>query len=92
MPDEIEAKERAHEMREGESGPAAEQPRLGAERKATAAAEYAALSWWAAPVSGTHAEKRNEAAKIAVRETGAAARARAAERQEQPLTLALRDT
>ena len=95
MHDEIEAKilRRAHEMREGGSHPTAEQRRLEAERKVTAEAEYAAISRWAAPVSGAHVEKRNEAAMIAgkAREAGAAARASAAERQEQPITLARGD-
>ena len=96
MHDEIEAKirQRAHEMWEDESHPTAERHWLEAERKVTAEAEYAAISRWAAPVSGTHVEKRNEAARIAgkAREAGAAARASAAERQEQPITPARGDT
>ena len=96
MHDEIEAKirRRAHEMREGGSHPTAEQRRVETERRVTAEAEYVAISSWAARVGGTDAEKRSEAARIAgkAREAVAAARASAAERQEQPITLARGDT
>jgi hypothetical protein len=92
MHDEIaaEIRRRARGMREGGSHPTAERRRLEAERRVTAEAEYVAISGWAAPVGGTDAEKRNEAARIAgkVREAVAAARASAAERQEQSITLA----
>jgi hypothetical protein len=72
--DKIEAKtrQRAKEMWEGESHPTAEQHWLKAEREVTEEAENAAISRWAAPVSGTYVEKRNEAASIAgkAREAG----------------------
>jgi hypothetical protein len=95
MRDEVEAKirRRAHEMRESRSHPTAERRRLEAERRVTAEAEYVAISSWTAPVGGTDAERRNEAARIAgtVREAVAAARASAAERQVQPITPARGD-
>jgi hypothetical protein len=54
----------------------------------TVEAENAAISRWAAPVSGTYVEKSNEAARDAekVRETDAAARKSEAEQLEQPVT------
>jgi hypothetical protein len=66
MSDEHEAKirQRANEMWKGESHPTAEQHWLEAEREVTEETENAAISRWAAPVSGTHVEMRNEAARI----------------------------
>ena len=51
-------------------------------------AENAAISRWAAPVSGTYVEKSNEAARVAekVREIDAAKRKSEAEHQDQPVT------
>jgi DUF2934 family protein len=67
MSDENEAKirQRANEMWKGESHPTAEQHWLEAEREVTEETENAAISRWAAPVSGTHVEMRNKAARIA---------------------------
>ncbi len=89
MNDETEAKirQRAKEMSEGESHPTAEQNWLKAEHEVTEEAENAAISRWAAPVSGSYVEKSNETARIAekARETGAAAHKSGAEHQEQPV-------
>jgi Protein of unknown function (DUF2934) len=83
MNDQIEAKirQRANEMWEGESHPTAEQHWLAAEREVTEEAQNAAISRWAAPVSGAYVEKTNAAARIAgkAREAGAAARGNAEE-------------
>ena len=51
-------------------------------------AENAAISRWAAPVSGTYVEKSNEAARVAekAREIGAAACKSDAEPLERPVT------
>jgi hypothetical protein len=91
MNDEIEAKirQRAKEMSEGESHPTAEQNWLKAEHEVTEEAENAAISSWAAPVSGTYVEKSNEAARVAekVRETDAAERKSDGERQKQSVLL-----
>jgi hypothetical protein len=67
MSDEHEAKirQRANEMWKSESHPTAEQHWLEAEREVTEETENAAISRWAAPVSGTHVELSNEAARIA---------------------------
>ena len=85
MNDETEAKirQRAKGMSEGESHPTAEQNWLKAEHEVTEEAENAAISRWAAPVSGTYVEKSNEAAREAekTREAVAAARRSATERQ-----------
>jgi hypothetical protein len=90
MNDETEAKirQRAKEMSEGESHPTAEQNWLKAEHEVTEEGENAAISRWAAPVSGTYVEKSNEAARVAekVRETDAAARKSDAGQQERPVT------
>jgi hypothetical protein len=78
MNDKLEAKirQRANEIGEGESHPTAEQHWLEAEHEVTEEAENAAISRWAAPVSGTYVEKSNEAAKNAekTREAVSAAR------------------
>ena len=90
MSDELEAKirQRADEMWEKESHPTANQRWRDAEHEVTVEAENAAISRWAAPVSGTYVEKSNEAARTAekVRETSTAARKSEAEQQEQPVT------
>jgi hypothetical protein len=54
----------------------------------TVEAENAAISRWAAPISGTYVEKSNEVARIAekAREIGAAACKSDAEQQERPVT------
>jgi hypothetical protein len=92
MNDETEAKirRRAKEMSEGESDPTAEQNWLKAEHEVTEEGENAAISRWAAPVSGTYVENSNEAARDAekVRETNVAERKSEAEHQEQPVTSA----
>ena len=94
MYDELEVKirRRAHELWECESHPdgLAERHWLEAEREIIEEAENAAVSRWAAPVSGTYIEKSNEAARIAgeVREASAAAHESAAEHQKQPITRA----
>jgi hypothetical protein len=84
MNDELKAKirHRANEMCEGESHPTAEQHWLEADHEVAVEAENAAVSRWAAPVSGTYVEKSNEAARIAgkAREADAAARGSATER------------
>lgn len=85
MNDKIEAKirQRANEMGEGESHPTADRHWLEAEHEVNEEAENAAISRWAAPVSGTYVEKSNEAARDAekTREAVAAARRSATERQ-----------
>ena len=77
MNDELETKirQRANTMWKRESHPTAEQHWLEAEQEVTEEAENAAISRWAAPVSGTYVEKRNEIAKSAehAREVDAAA-------------------
>ena len=93
MNDEIEVKvrQRVHEMGEGENHPdgQAEQHRLEAERVVTKEAENAAISRWAAPVSGSYVENCNEAARSAktAREAAVVARESAAESPEQPITV-----
>src|SRR4051794_26790902 len=67
MNDELEMKirQRAQEMWEGESRPdgLAERHWLAAEREVTEETENAAGSRWAAPVKGSHAERRTERAR-----------------------------
>jgi hypothetical protein len=90
MNDETEAKirQRADEMWAKENHPTADQRWHAAEHEVTVEAENAAISRWAAPVSGTYVEKSNEAARVAekVRETDAAERKSEAEHQDQPVT------
>jgi hypothetical protein len=75
MHDDLETKvrQRAYEMRENESRTASERHWLEAEREMTDEAENAAVSRWAAPVSGTYVEESNEAAGIAAKPYEAAA-------------------
>ncbi len=91
MSDELEARIRRTQVTgkgESRTDGLAERHRLEAERQATERvtedAENAAVSRWAAPVSGTHVERGNEAARIAkkAREAGAAARGSATQRRE----------
>ena len=76
MNDELEAKIRcrAYDMWVAENRPngLAERHWLDAELQVTEEAENAAVSRWAAPVSGTYVENSNEAARIAedAREAG----------------------
>ena len=90
MSSELETKirQRADEMWEKEKHPTADQRWHDAEHEVTVEAENAAISRWAAPVSGTYVEKSNEAARDAeeVRETDAAERKSEAEQQERPVT------
>jgi hypothetical protein len=81
-------RQRADEMWESESHPTADQRWHDAEHEVTVEAENAAISRWAAPVSGTYVEKSNEAARVAekARETGVAARKSDAEPLGQPVT------
>ena len=75
MYDDLETKvrQRAYEMWENESRTASERHWLEAEREVTEEAENAAVSRWAAPVSGTYVEESNEAARTAGKPYEAAA-------------------
>jgi hypothetical protein len=90
MSSELEAKirQRADEMWEKENHPTPDQRWRDAEHEVTVEAENAAISRWAAPVSGAYVEKSNEAARVAekARETSAAAGKAGAEPLEQPVT------
>ena len=87
MYDELKVKirRRAHELWECEGYPdgLAERHWLEAEREIIEEAENAAVSRWAAPVSGTYIEKSNEAARTAgeVRKASVAAHESATEHQ-----------
>jgi hypothetical protein len=85
---ETKIRQRADEMWERENHPTADQRWSDAEHEVTVEAENAAISRWAAPVSGTYVEKSNETARAAekVRETDAAACKSEAEQQERLVT------
>ncbi len=91
MSSELETKirQRADEMWEKENHPTADQRWSDAEHEVTVEAENAAISRWAAPVSGSYVEKCNEAARSAktAREAAVVARESAAGSPEQPNTV-----